>query len=147
MSHDLITEKISRATGRYPVSCNCPLCRQQCLTPCLGTPQDIWRLIEAGYGSKLRLTYWAVGMLVGELSFPIPMVQALQTQHGCVFWENGLCRLHDAGLKPTEGRLSHHLLAEDNFCFERSLSWNVAKEWINRENIELITKILQHIKQ
>ena len=40
MSKEL-TEKISRVTGRYPVECDCPLCRQQCRTPCLGTPQDI----------------------------------------------------------------------------------------------------------
>ena len=60
--------------------------------------------------------------------------------------EYGLCRLHDSGLKPTEGKLSYHLLADDNFCFERSLSWNVAKEWIDRKNIGLITKILQHMK-
>lgn len=146
MSKEL-TEKISRATGRYPVECDCPHCRRQCLTPCLGTPQDIWRLIEAGYGNKLRITFWAVGMLVGAVPFPIPMVQALQTEHGCVFWKNGLCELHDQGLKPTEGRLSYHTLAEDNFCFERSLSWNIAKEWAAKENIELVTKILQHMKQ
>ena len=42
MSKELI-DKISRATGRYPVSCDCPRCRRQCLTPCLGTPEDIAR--------------------------------------------------------------------------------------------------------
>ena len=66
MTEKLI-EKISRATGRYPVSCDCPRCRKQCLTPCLGTPEDIWRLIEAGYKGRLRITFWAVGMLVGAI--------------------------------------------------------------------------------
>ena len=88
MSKEL-TDKISRATGRYPVSCDCPRCRRQCLTPCLGTPEDIWRLIEAGYEERLRITFWAVGMLVGAIPFPILMVQAHQTEHGCIFWKTG----------------------------------------------------------
>lgn len=84
-------------------------------------------------------------MLVGAVPFPIPMVQALQTEHGCIFWKNGLCELHDLKLKPTEGRLSYHVLTEENLNFGKSLTWNVAKEWINVENIPLITKILQRI--
>ncbi len=84
-------------------------------------------------------------MLVGAIPFPILMVQALQTEHGCVFWKNGLCELHDLKLKPTEGRLSYHVLTEENICFGKSLTWNVAKEWINVENIPLITRILQRM--
>ena len=110
----------------------------------LGTPEDIWRLIEAGYEERLRITFWAVGMLVGAIPFPILMVQALQTV-GCIFWKNGLCELHDLKLKPTEGRLSYHILTEESICFSKSLSWNVAKEWINVENIPLITRILQRM--
>lgn len=144
MSRESI-DKIMRATGRYPVDCDCPHCRRQCLTPCLGTPEDIWRLIEAGYEKDLRVTFWAVGMLVGKVPFPIPMVQPLQTGHGCVFWEGGLCRLHGSGLKPTEGRLSYHTLTEENVCFEKSLSWNVAKEWLDTANIPLVTKILRRM--
>lgn len=143
MSRELI-ERISRVTGRYPVSCDCPRCRRQCLTPCLGTPEDIRRLVEAGYEKDLRLTFWAVGMLVGRISFPIPMIQAYQTSHGCVFWRDGLCSLHDKGLKPTEGRLSYHTITEENIDFGKSLSWNVAREWINTENILLIAKLLKH---
>lgn len=59
--------------------------------------------------------------------------------------ENGLCELHDLNLKPTEGRLSYHILTEENICFSKSLSWNVAKEWVNVENIPLITRILQRM--
>lgn len=99
--------------------------------------------MEAGYEKELRVTLWAVGMLVGAVPFPIPMVQALQTEHGCVFWKDGLCELHDRGLKPTEGRLSYHVLTEENICFSKSLTWNVAKEWLNAENLPLIVRILQ----
>ena len=60
------TEKIIRITGRKPVACRCASCRNQCKrAPCLGTPQDIWALIEAGYEDKLAVTAWCVGMAVG----------------------------------------------------------------------------------
>ena len=139
------TERIMRATGRYPVSCDCERCRRQCMTPCLGTPRDILRLIEAGHASRLSITFWAVGMLLGQIPFPILMVQVRQTPRGCVFHERGLCSLHEAGLKPTEGRLSHHSLTAENFSFRRSLAWNVAREWLEPENAQTIRKIIDHI--
>lgn len=134
-----------QATGRYPVSCDCEHCRRQCLTPCLGTPQDIWCLLEAGYKPKLRITFWAVGILLRKIPIPILMVQPYQTPDGCVFWKNGLCELHDTGLKPTEGKLSYHVLTEENCSFEKSLSWNVAREWILKENRMLIKEIIYRI--
>ena len=42
-------QRIIRKTGRRPVECRCRLCRQQCRIPCLGTPEDILRLLKAGY--------------------------------------------------------------------------------------------------
>lgn len=140
-----IADKIMRVTGRHPVACDCEHCRMQCMTPCLGTPQDIWRLIRAGYVDRLRITFWCVGIIMGKISFPILMVQAHQTRQGCVFWKDGLCELHHTGLKPTEGCLSHHIITEENLCFEKSLSWNVAREWINPANISLIGKIVTTI--
>ena len=132
------TEKIIRITGREPVSCRCASCRNQCKrAPCLGTPQDICALLEAGYKDKLVVTAWCVGMAVGKLPFPIPMVQVMQTPDG----QDGLCGLHDRGLKPTEGRLSHHTLTEESFDFSKSLAWNVAREWLNEKNVPLILRI------
>lgn len=136
------TEKIIRITGRKPVACRCASCRNQCKrAPCLGTPQDIWALIEAGYEDKLAVTAWCVGMAVGKLPFPIPMVQVIHTSDGCIFFQDGLCELHDRGLKPTEGRLSHHTLTEESFDFSKSLAWNVAREWLNEKNVPLILRI------
>ncbi len=36
---------------------------------------------------------------------------------GCTFWKNGLCELHSLGLKPSQGKLAHHSLSE-NDCDE-----------------------------
>lgn len=134
-------EKIIRKTGRKPIECKCKLCQSQCRTPCLGTPEDIEKIIEAGYGNKLSLTLWAVGILFGAVSFPIPIIQAKQTENGCIFQENGLCILHDKELKPTEGKLSHHSTRIDNFKLSQSISWNVAKEWLNDDNLPIMERI------
>lgn len=49
----------------------------QCHTPCLGTPQDIENLIDAGYIDKLSPTLWGAGMMIGVIDIPIPMIQAI----------------------------------------------------------------------
>ncbi len=136
-----IFKKIMSNTGRYQTECQCQKCKDQCRTPCLGTPDDILRLIEKGYADRLSISYWAVGMVIGKLPAPIPMVQAKQTENGCAFFQNGLCELHELGLKPTEGKLSHHVLKLENYIFEFSLVWNVAREWIRPSNLEKVLKI------
>lgn len=141
--HETPLQRIIRKTGRKPVQCKCKLCKQQCHTPCLGTPQDILRLIEAGYKDRLAPTDWYVGIIMGVTEMSIPMVQAKQEGDWCTFYKDGLCELHDAGLKPTEGRLSHHSIRIDNFKPSKSIAWNVAKEWLNEENVEYIVKICE----
>lgn len=134
-------QKISRVTGRKPVECKCVKCKMQCKTPCLGTPEDILNLINAGFKDQLSITYWCVGMMSGHMDRPVKMVQAIQLVTGCIFFENGLCKLHDAGLKPTEGKLSHHSIKAENFEYKKSLSANVAKEWTNIKNKTLVEEI------
>ena len=122
---------ISRKCGRKLTECKCVRCRNQCHTPCLGTPEDISKLIEAGYQDRLAPTQWMVGMLMKVHDRPILMVQPKVEGNGwCTFYHDGLCELHDLGLKPTEGKLSHHTTALDSLCFRRNPAWLVAKEWI-----------------
>lgn len=138
--------KIIRKTGRKPVECRCERCRTQCKTPCLGTPEDILRLIEAGYGDRLAITEWAVGILHGKLDRPVLMVQAIQTEEGCTFFHNGLCELHTLGLKPTEGKLSHHTIKPENYNFSKWLPWQVAKVWLSAENQDVIERVFSYFK-
>ena len=122
---------IMQKSGRKPTVCNCERCKAQCHTPCLGTPEDINKLIEAGYQDRLAPTLWAAGMIMGLIDHPIKMLQPKQEDNGwCTFYNDGLCELHDKGLKPTEGRLSHHSIRIDNIVPQKSLSWLVAKEWL-----------------
>ena len=139
-------QRIMRKTGRKPIECKCQKCKQQCKTPCLGTPEDILRLIKAGYKERLAITHWWVGIARGKLDFPVIMIQARQEENGyCTFFRDGLCELHDLGLKPTEGRLSHHSITKENFKFGKSLSWNVAKEWMDVRNGEIVEEIIRHM--
>lgn len=139
-------QRIMRKTGRKPIECKCQKCKQQCKTPCLGTPEDILRLINAGYKERLAITHWWVGISRGKLNFPVIMIQARQEENGnCTFYHDGLCELHDLGLKPTEGRLSHHSITKENFKFGKSLSWNVAKEWMDMRNGEIVEEIIRHM--
>jgi hypothetical protein len=125
-------EKISRKSGRKITSCKCILCKSQCKTPCLGTPRDIIRLYAAGYADRLALTKWAAGMVMGVVKFPVDMIQAtINPETGmCTFYKDGLCELHEKGLKPTEGKLSHHSYGMDTFKPSRSLAWLIAQEWL-----------------
>lgn len=138
-------QRIMRKTGRRPCQCKCHLCQEQCRTPCLGTPEDIERLIDAGYADRLKPTIWAAGIVMGITNYPIPMIQAIAGHEYCTFFHEGLCELHNKGLKPTEGRLSHHTIRADNFKASKNLSWNIAKEWISEENYETIERIIRKI--
>ncbi len=133
---------ISQTTGRRPVSCSCDECKEQCKTPCIGTPDDIIALIKAGYTYKLEVYEWDLGLIVGKLPATVTMVRPKQTENGCIFFKNGLCELHDKGLKPTEGKLSHHTIKLDNFIFPISVGWNVAKEWMRAVNIPKIVGLI-----
>ena len=138
-------QRIIRKTGRKPTQCKCKLCQSQCHTPCLGTPQDILKLIRAGYADRLSVTYWNGGILMGRTNHVFVMVQAKIEGDWCTFFHDGLCELHDKGLKPTEGKLSHHTISIDNFSTKKSISWNVAKEWEDEDNIPVLEEILKAI--
>ena len=142
LSREASLQRVMRASGRVPVQCSCSICKQQCHTPCLGTPDDIERIIDAGYADRLELTNLSTGIFLGVINDSVPMIQPVAGKEFCAFFENGLCILHDKNLKPTEGRLSHHTVRKDNFNPVMSLAWNVAKEWMMTDNMEVISRVL-----
>lgn len=145
---EIFEKHLSQITGYKPCQCQCNECIKQCMkTPCLGTPDDILKLIDAGYKDYLNFTLWAVGMLTGHINYPIPMVQAIYNDRGCVFFRNSLCVLHDLGLKPTEGRFSYHSIPKTKQSLNDTLSWNIAMEWLDSKNILTILKIFKYMKE
>jgi hypothetical protein len=109
--------------------------------PCWGTPKDAAAIIEAGLGDRLMLDYWA-NSETDDTYILAPAIVGYE-RNRTPFWprgrctfltKKGLCELHDAGLKPTEGRLA--------MCGRGktppNLHETVAKEWETPEAIALV---------
>jgi hypothetical protein len=124
-------------------SCACDSCKRMCKhQPCLGTPKDILKIIAAGHGDKLAMSTWLTGLVVGVHDSPVQMIQPLNTENGCAFLdEEGLCTLHDAGLKPTEGKIAHHSdkPVDD---FRDTINYKVAMSWIDENGVNNPLKML-----
>jgi hypothetical protein len=92
------------------VNCTCDVCVAMCEEkPCHGTPEEIQRLIDAGYGDRLALFFCQNYSLEPKLEYveyiaPSPLFR----QHGCTFLKDKRCELHALGMKPLEGRVVWH---------------------------------------
>lgn len=114
-------EKIIRKTGMKPKSCKCYLCKLQCKAPCWGTPEDMQKIVDAGFVKRLMVQVY------GEIMFVTPLMD--KVKNACTFFTNGLCELHESGLKPTVGKLSHHSTNYETFNPKKSIAKFVLDEW------------------
>jgi hypothetical protein len=78
-------------------ACSCQQCVRMCQhTPCLPLPGEVTKLVQEGYGTSLEIVERHL----------IKVIRPRRQQNGhCTFLRNGLCELHDKGLKPFEGRM------------------------------------------
>lgn len=134
--------QIMAKTGKRITECTCSSCKQMCSRQvCIGTPDDILKIAEAGYAHLLVPTTWAAGIYAGIP--PIQMVQLSPGANGCCMFENGLCKLHDKGLKPTEGVLAHH--SNDPTARESHVTVATAKTWTDDRHYHTVLKIIDLI--
>ena len=90
--------------------CTCDVCKKMCLRPCWPAPDEVLKLIEAGYGPQLMLDYWVVES--GDIYLVCPASAGYEGKMAphrpphCTFNHNFLCDLHDLDLKPLEGRMA-----------------------------------------
>ena len=114
-------------------SCSCEMCKKMCqTTPCIGTPKDIEKIIDAGFKDKLSITGWATGLMIGTHSEIINIIAPKydDKNKACSFYENGLCKLHDLNLKPTEGKYATHIKSELTLEeFKKSPLYQCINEW------------------
>lgn len=130
--------------NRWEQPCTCDKCKNMCKVPCIGTPKDIEAIIDAGYADRLKETMWMVGYLAVKEK-PIAMIQPTEKDGWCAFRQpDGLCELHDRGLKPTEGVLaSCKVVEEDDIpTYETSVLRAVAHEWVKIENFATIMRVV-----
>ena len=103
------------------------MCRS---SPCFPTPFEARRLIEEGHGDKLLSTFW-----LDANRFPHAVLAPKFVKHQyCVFQNQttGLCSLHSNGLKPIEGRLAHHAIADTG------LRESVCRTWATRAGLRVM---------
>jgi hypothetical protein len=105
----------------------------------MGTPKEIAAIIANGYANANQL----VVSTDNDPSLDFTVVKPRgddptdPTKGTCVFYDNGKCVLHDAGLKPIEGRVAIH---DKNT--PRLLYHHLKRAWdtkLGRELIEFIT--------
>lgn len=101
----------------------------------MGTPEDIQKIIDAGYKEKLLLSLWEDPK---NPETPLPTIAPINGPHGCVFQDkDGLCELHEAGLKPTEGKLAIHDTLDSGL--RRTLGYT----WISEAGISVFEQFNQ----
>jgi hypothetical protein len=127
-------------------SCNSSepkLCEQ---IMCLGTPDEIAKLIDAGYIGVLRLvpaTMIAVNAATGR---PIGgkrlwMLQLAIDDNGCVMHKDGECLLSGLGLTPEIGK--RHLAGDTGGC--EDMYERVMRAWDDPSNGQTIIHCLESL--
>lgn len=116
--------------------CSCDTCKSMCSRPCWPTPEEAERLIDAGFASKLMLDYW-VGDAEdgGDIDLLCPAnpgsegrrADTFDIRRGCIFHVEGLCQLHDSGLKPIEGKMARCKDSPSGIHFAIAKTWDTPK--------------------
>jgi hypothetical protein len=100
-----------RMTLPHTLSCTCEECQEMCKRACWPTPEEAWKLLSEGYGDRLMMDLWELPLGTIYILCPAEKGHEKKVLHwpswsGCVMQQNGLCTLHDKGMKPLEGRLA-----------------------------------------
>jgi hypothetical protein len=105
----------------------------------MGTPKEIAAIIASGYAQSVEL----VISTNNDPSLDFTVVKPRgnhptdPTQGTCVFYEQGKCMLHNAGLKPIEGRVAIHGKKNPRLLYHHlKRAWNTR---LGRELIDFIT--------
>ena len=117
--------------------CNCPTCIEMCRRfPCWGTPEDIKKIVEAGFADCLSLDCVPSSEYSGVSVFILyPAITGFEGRKAefahrgvCTFLtKDNKCRLHTLGLKPTEGRVMDHKCLHPEIHEKVLMSWNNAE--------------------
>jgi len=122
-------------------TCDCDRCKKMCEgNPCWPTPKEARMMINAGYGDRLMLDWWADGgydsddiLLLcpasegyeGKMAPLIDRLSYFQEKGPCVLHDShGRCMLHSTGFKPLEGRIAIHQGDHDGLHEAMAESWN-----------------------
>lgn len=121
--------------------------------PCMGTVEDIERLIDAGYANKLMLDWWSGVRSEGsnnpfldDIPYLVPAIEGLEGQKApfirqgkCNLLVDSLCSLHDKGLKPIQGRIA---CCNDTSSRTEDFDdrWDILHTWNTQKGRDLIER-------
>lgn len=100
--------------------------------PCWGTPEELTKIVQAGFGPRLMKDWWngddkrdyteiLSPAIVGSEGGDAP---AWPTGRCTFLTQENKCELHDLGLKPTEGATA--CCSQDS---SRNVHFEMAKTW------------------
>lgn len=146
---ELLKEKIGDG-NTFSVSTGPELCKGMA---CLGTPGEIAKLINAGYGHALTgvMVEWAAISESGRTATDhLPMVQLSHDQNGCVMHKDGKCLLMDHGLTPTMGALNVITGGDMETLLKETMIPVLVMEWTDSDNktaIKFCLRSLERMKE
>ena len=144
------------------VECSCKVCQHMCeWHPCTSTPDDIERLIEAGFMHQLAEDRFEIEVPALEghpelgnrwktIRAILPAVKGSEFElgpnphHGeCVFFNEGLCDLHAQGLKPTGGRKAscQRTMDGEGYAIHREL----IEQWDTEQGRALVRRFVDEV--
>jgi hypothetical protein len=134
-------------------SCTCECCIAACKQrPCWGTPQEMKKIIDAGFGNKLMLDWWDTEALLIDRSSNFvwllsPAIREYEAKQApetfpffmqCVFQnKQELCDLHDLNLKPSEGKRIWHEIDDSE---AKEIHLEIMRTWRTSEGKELVNQ-------
>ena len=127
--------------------CSCDRCIEMCNHPCWGTPDDIKKIIDSGYGHKLMIDYWCdctngdIEMLCGALVGSEGRKAPWWPKGKCTFLTNeNKCEIHE--IKPFEGKVA---ICKGGLRGEKHQ--DLRKEIVNMWNIEEGKQLIEDWKK
>ena len=114
-------------------TCSCEKCVNMCeRRPCWGTPQDIKKIMDAGYTYRLMADYWTTGRdsdhtiwILAPAIVKYELREApLYPMGRCTFlMENSKCLVHE--IKPSEGRVANcQTKPNENIHKDIAMAWD-----------------------
>ena len=137
---------LSKLSDYNVSSCKCSACRMACMvSPCFGTPEDMQKLIDAGYQDRLLPTIYMNPETLEEYPVIAPIgINFVGALHRCTFLDSDMnCELHDKNLKPTEGKLAYHGRDEEQNVNLRIMICNT---WNSLKGVEIVRKTIDHLE-
>ena len=129
-------------------SCDCEVCKAMCKRcPCMGTPEEIQRIIDAGFANRLMVVeswegekriYALRPARVGREGQYAEWSDAFQEMPCTFLTKDGHCEIYD--IRPVEARVAHHGNSDvDWYEFKQALY----RLWDTEEGKKLVSDWLK----